>query len=122
MATATPPAPAETTTAAEKLATTKFTVVVHTAILLSRNPVTDKITDRVLTLGDEPELDPDDEYVARLVELKAIRPTSDVKREQAARQKVAQAQAELRALNAANVDEALAKARAEADAPELTVP
>lgn len=100
---------------------TNFTVVVHTAILLSYDKVKDKTTDRVLTGGQSLDLDPEDEYVARLVDLGALRPTAVVEKQRAARQKVLEAQAELRQamVDAQKPDAGLAQARAEADAPEL---
>ena len=81
---------AEKSDAAPKLQS--FTVAVHTAVLQVRNPKNDRITDRVLHGGGPPiDLDPDDEFVARLIDLKVLRPTKEVQAERKARQEFREA-------------------------------
>ena len=71
--------------------TESFTVAVHTAVLQVKNPKTERITDRVLHGGEQHDLDPSDEYVERLINLKVLRPTKEVEAERKARQEFREA-------------------------------
>lgn len=82
---------ASTATSDTKAKTESYTVAVHTAVLQVRNPKTERITDRVLKGGEEHDLDPSDEFVERLIDLKVLRPTKEVQAERKARQEFREA-------------------------------